>query len=91
MARKSRKKVEKEDKKVSDSNKSEATEGTTAAEGPQWPLFYKQPVPLSKERHGGKSINLQRRFGFAKYSNMVPVNMQEFSRVATSEPEPIRE
>lgn len=86
MARQSRKKTKKEDKKVSESNETEASEEATAAEGPQWPLFYKQPVPLSMERHGGKSINLQRRFGFAKDSNMVPVNMQEFSRAATSYP-----
>jgi len=50
------------------------------------PLFYKQPVPLSFERHGDKSINLERRFGFASDTNMVPVNMQEFSRIATSYP-----
>ncbi|MEL0022157.1 MAG: SapC family protein [Rickettsiales bacterium] len=63
--------------------------GETAAaagEGPRWPLFYKQPVPLSIERHGGKSVNLQRRFAFAAETNMVPVNMQEFSRVATAYP-----
>ena len=84
--RKRRKTTRKDNKKVSESNQTEATEGTTAAEDPKWPLFYKQPVPLSMERHGGKSINLQRRFGFAKASNMVPVNMPEFSRVATSYP-----
>ena len=44
------------------------------------------PVPLSLERHGDKSINLKRRFGFAANTNMVPVNMQEFSRVAISYP-----
>jgi hypothetical protein len=67
-------------------SENEATKGTTVAEGAQWPLFYKQPVPLSMERHGGKSLNLQRRFGFTADTNMVPVNMQEFSRVATSYP-----
>lgn len=50
------------------------------------PLFYKQPVPLSFERHGDKSINLKHRFGFAAETNMVPVNMQEFSRIAISYP-----
>ncbi|MBC8452138.1 MAG: SapC family protein [Rhodospirillaceae bacterium] len=69
-----------------ETDKETAGEETAGAEGPQWPLFYKQPVPLSIERHGGKSINLQRRFGFASDTNMVPVNMQEFSRVATSYP-----
>ncbi len=91
MARQSRKKTKKDENKMSETNETEtdketAGEETAGAEGPQWPLFYKQPVPLSIERHGGKSINLQRRFGFASDTNMVPVNMQEFSRVATSYP-----
>jgi hypothetical protein len=91
MARQSRKKTRKEDQKVSESKDAETEKagGETAAaagEGPRWPLFYKQPVPLSIERHGGKSVNLQRRFAFAASTNMVPVNMQEFSRVATAYP-----
>ena len=63
-----------------------ATDGNAAAPAPKWPLFYKQPVPLSVERHGKKSIRLERRFAFAAGTNMVPVNMQEFPRVATSYP-----
>jgi len=91
MARQSRKKTRKEDQKVSETKDAETERagGETAAaagEGPRWPLFYKQPVPLSIERHGGKSVNLQRRFAFAAETNMVPVNMQEFSRVATAYP-----
>jgi len=91
MARQSRKKTRKEDQKVSETKDAETEKagGETAAaagEGPRWPLFYKQPVPLSIERHGGKSVNLQRRFAFAASTNMVPVNMQEFSRVATAYP-----
>jgi hypothetical protein len=91
MARQSRKKTRKEDQKVSETKDAETERagGETAAaagEGPRWPLFYKQPVPLSIERHGGKSVNLQRRFAFAASTNMVPVNMQEFSRVATAYP-----
>lgn len=91
MARQSRKKTRKEDQKVSETKDAETEKagGETAAaagEGPRWPLFYKQPVPLSIERHGGKSVNLQRRFAFAAETNMVPVNMQEFSRVATAYP-----
>lgn len=93
MARQSRKKTKKEDKTVSETKDTAADSATKAAtpveggtDGPRWPLFYKQPVPLSMERHGSKSINLQRRFGFAADTNMVPVNMQEFARIATSYP-----
>lgn len=61
-----------------------------AAEGdasrPRWPLFYKHPAPLSVERHGNKAIRLERRFGFAAGTNMVPVNIQEFARAATAYP-----
>ena len=89
MARQSRKRGKKEGSKVSD-KKNGPTEVMDAAEadseGPRWPLFYNMPVPLSLERHGDKSINLERRFGFAANTNMVPVNMQEFSRVAISYP-----
>ncbi len=95
MARQSRKRGKKEGSKVSDKKdkpaEAEAMEAAEDAveadgEGPRWPLFYNMPVPLSSERHGDKSINLERRFGFAANSNMVPVNMQEFSRVAISYP-----
>jgi hypothetical protein len=91
MARQSRKKTRKEDQKVSETKDAETERagGETAAaagEGPRWPLFYKQPVPLSIERHGGKSVNLQRRFAFAAETKLVPVNMQEVSRVATAYP-----
>ncbi len=95
MARQSRKRGKKEHSKVSDkkdepveAEAAEAAEATAEAnsEGPRWPLFYNMPVPLSLERHGDKSINLERRFGFAANTNLVPVNMQEFSRVAISYP-----
>ena len=93
MARQSRKRGKKENTKVSD-KKDEPAEAIEAvedaaevdSEDPRWPLFYNMPVPLSSERHGDKSINLERRFGFAANTNMVPVNMQEFSRVAISYP-----
>ena len=95
MARQSRKRAKKEDPKVSNKKdepvEAEAMEAALTAakadsEGVRWPLFYNMPVPLSLERHGDKSINLERRFGFAANTNMVPVNMQEFSRVAISYP-----
>lgn len=90
MARQSRKKTKKKEENVSDTKDETTAESAapteTVGDGPKWPLFYKQPVPLSVERHGDKSINLQRRFSFAGETNMVPVNMQEFSRVATSYP-----
>ena len=95
MARQSRKRVKKEGPKVStkkdnpvEAEVMEAAETAAKAdsEGVRWPLFYNMPVPLSLERHGDKSINLERRFGFAANTNMVPVNMQEFSRVAISYP-----
>ncbi len=63
----------------------EASDDAAAAAG-QWPLFYKQPVPLSVERHGAKSIRTQRSFEFASDTNMVPINLQEFARVATAYP-----
>ncbi|MED6309324.1 MAG: SapC family protein, partial [Pseudomonadota bacterium] len=76
-----------EDKSAPAENAEETNaEATARAEGPRWPLFYSQPVPLSVERHGDKSINLEKRFGFASNTNMVPVNMQEFTRIATSYP-----
>ena len=95
MARQSRKRGKKEGPKVSNKKdepvEEEAMEAAETAakvdsEGVRWPLFYNMPVPLSLERHGDKSINLERRFGFAANTNMVPVNMQEFSRVAISYP-----
>ena len=91
MARQSRKRGKKEGSKVSNKKdetvESEATDAAESdSEGARWPLFYNMPIPLSLERHGDKSINLERRFGFAANSNMVPVNMQEFSRVAISYP-----
>ena len=92
MARQSRKRGKKEDAKVSDKKDEpaevEAAETAVEAdsEAPHWPLFYNMPVPLSLERHGDRSINLERRFGFAANTNMVPVNMQEFSRVAIAYP-----
>ena len=95
MARQSRKRGKKEGPKVSNKKdepvEAEAMEAAETAakadsEGVRWPLFYNMPVPLSLERHGDKSINLERRFGFAANTNMVPVNMQEFSRVAISYP-----
>ena len=95
MARQSRKRGKKEGPKVSNKKEepveAEAMEAAETAakadsEGVRWPLFYNMPVPLSLERHADKSINLERRFGFAANTNMVPVNMQEFSRVAISYP-----
>ncbi len=92
MARQSRKRGKKEDAKVSEKKDepAEVEAAETAAEAdseaPRWPLFYNMPVPLSLERHGDRSINLERRFGFAANTNMVPVNMQEFSRVAIAYP-----
>ena len=93
MALRSRRKSKKKDNKVSEDKSAPAenaeetsTEATPGAEGPRWPLFYTQPVPLSIERHGDKSISLEKRFGFASNTNMVPVNMQEFTRIATSYP-----
>lgn len=94
MAKRSRGKSSDEDPGVAgkDETKSQAgaTAGAPAAGGgasrPQWPLFYRKPVPLSVERHGSKSITLERRFSFASGTNMVPLNAPEFPRAATAYP-----
>ena len=71
MALRSRRKSKKKDNKVSEDKSATAenaeetrAEATPGVEGPRWPLFYSQPVPLSIERHGDKSISLEKRFGF---------------------------
>ena len=58
-----------EPKELEAAGKSDAVQ-SASDEGARRPLFYKQPVPLSFERHGDKSINLKHRFGFAAETNM---------------------
>jgi hypothetical protein len=50
------------------------------------PLFFKNPVPIQKERHAKAGLMQDSDFKFAKKTNSVPINMQEFSLAAKSYP-----
>lgn len=50
------------------------------------PLFYKDPHPLSAERHAGKSLVRDGGYGFARATNVMPLNMVEFGMAARSYP-----
>jgi hypothetical protein len=43
------------------------------------PLFYSRPVPISPENFGGKSLALSANRGFARKTNLVPLNASEFA------------
>ncbi len=63
---------------------SEATDSETTAkpETRGLPLFYKEPRALSAERHGGKSLKPRRDYAFARDTNSVPLNAEEFKVAA---------
>lgn len=46
---------------------------------PRLPLFYRDPHPLSSERHGGKSIAVKTDYSFASETNSVPLTAMECS------------
>lgn len=50
------------------------------------PLFYKDPHPLSAERHAGKSLSREAGYGFARGTGVLPLNMVEFGMAARSYP-----
>lgn len=50
------------------------------------PLFFKKPIPLQIDRHGNAGLSRRIDFTFAKPTNSVPVNVQEFGLVAKSYP-----
>lgn len=50
------------------------------------PLFYRDPRPLSAERHAGKSLRRGTGYGFAHATNVMPLNMVEFGMAARCYP-----
>ena len=46
------------------------------------PLFYKNPIPLLKDRHANSGVTSVENFAFAKGSNTIPVNFPEFMQLA---------
>ena len=50
------------------------------------PLFYRNPMPLTPERHGKKSLARQINFRFARPTNSVPLNIVEFALAQRSYP-----
>ncbi len=52
-----------------------------SARPPVRPVLYKNPQPLSPERHKGKSLRSMTQYGFAARVNSVPMNGNEFPLV----------
>lgn len=50
------------------------------------PLFYKQVVPLDKQKHGHWHMRPLEEFGFAAHTNSIYIAAVEFSRVAHEYP-----
>ncbi|MEI6984989.1 MAG: SapC family protein [Rhodospirillaceae bacterium] len=50
------------------------------------PLFYRNPVPINPERHGGNGLSKTRTYAFAAQSNSVPVNLVEFPHLLRDYP-----
>ena len=57
-----------------------------AAATRQLPVFYENPVPVSKERHGDKRITGTDASRFAGRSNAIPINVTEFADVSRHYP-----
>ena len=55
-------------------------------ESNQYPLFFKNPVPIQDERHAKSGLSIMANFKFAKPTNSVPINIQEFALIAKSYP-----
>ncbi len=75
------------------SAKTPAATRSTAIEAPSGgapnstlPLFYRAPHPLSAERHAGKSLRRDAGYGFARATNVMPLNMTEFGMAARNYP-----
>lgn len=52
----------------------------------QLPVFYENPVPISKERHGDKQIIANDASRFSRRSNAIPINLTEFADVSRHYP-----
>ena len=52
----------------------------------QQPLFFKSPVAIQAEAHANAGISSAVNFKFAKLSNSVPINIQEFGYVCKNYP-----
>ena len=57
-----------------------------AEQRPGLPLFYKDPRPLARDRHGNKSLKAAASLSFAANSNAVPVTIEEFGTAARHYP-----
>lgn len=62
-----------------------AANGKTAAPAQANPQFYKQPVAVNRERHGGKSLR-DAGYAFAAGANAVALNAVEMAHAARSYP-----
>ncbi|MDJ0948018.1 MAG: SapC family protein [Alphaproteobacteria bacterium] len=58
----------------------------STSEPERLPLFYKQPEPLSPERHGAKSLRPLESYGIAANTNALPLNAVEFPLAARHYP-----
>lgn len=57
-----------------------------AEQRPGLPLFYRDPRPLARDRHAGKSLRATASLSFAANSNAVPVTLEEFGIAARNYP-----
>jgi SapC len=57
-----------------------------AAPGAALPLFYAKPSALRPQQHGGLSVKRDRRFGFARAGNAIPVTSAEFVQAQRNYP-----
>uniref|UniRef100_UPI001C6FFE3A SapC family protein n=1 Tax=Rahnella variigena TaxID=574964 RepID=UPI001C6FFE3A len=53
---------------------------------PQFPLFYKNPVPLDANRHGNLSLKANFGLSFAAKVNAVPINLIEMPQICHAYP-----
>ncbi|WP_422004341.1 SapC family protein [Pyruvatibacter mobilis] len=57
-----------------------------SSEAARLPLFYKQPTPLSPDRHAGKYIRPSTDLSFARETNAIPITLAEFASVSRHYP-----
>ncbi len=61
------------DKEVKETNGADAT--------PNMPLFYKNPTPLDKQKHGDMGLKKNFSFAFTEGVNAVPINLIEMPQI----------
>ena len=61
---------------------SAATEAVTAPPAPVMPLFFNRVVGVNPGMHGGKKLNRDAGFGFARAAQSVPIGLGEFDVIS---------